>query len=67
MSNHYHLLDETPESDLVIGMNWLRTPTPAKFNIRRPGSGYGCSAIAKKPRRQSPETSPSVRKRCPTA
>ena len=27
MGNHYHLLVETPEGNLVAGMKWLQTPS----------------------------------------
>ena len=29
MSNHYHLLVETPEANLVAGMRWFQRPTPS--------------------------------------
>ncbi len=34
MSNHYHLLLETPKANLVAGMRWFRlyAPTEAHFD-----------------------------------
>jgi REP element-mobilizing transposase RayT len=34
MSNHYHLLIETPEPNLVAGMKWLQNTYTRRFNIR---------------------------------
>ncbi len=34
MSNHYHLLLETPEGNLVEGMRWLQGTYTIRFNIR---------------------------------
>ena len=34
MSNHYHLLLETPEANLVAGMQWLQNAYTRRFNIR---------------------------------
>jgi putative transposase len=34
MANHYHLLAETPETNLVAGMKWLQGTHPSE-----PGSG----------------------------
>src|SRR4029450_1292009 len=34
MSNHYHLLIETPEANLVAGMQWLQNPYTRRFNTR---------------------------------
>lgn len=32
MSNHYHLMLETPEANLVEGMKWLQNTYPRRFN-----------------------------------
>jgi putative transposase len=34
MSNHYHLLLETPEGNLVAGMQWLQNTYTRRFNTR---------------------------------
>ncbi len=34
MSNHYHLLIETPEANLVVGMKWLQNSYTRRFNTR---------------------------------
>ena len=34
MSNHYHLLVETPEANLVVGMQWLQNTYTRRFNTR---------------------------------
>lgn len=34
MGNHYHLLIETPEANLVAGMKWLQGTYTQRFNIR---------------------------------
>ena len=34
MSNHYHLLIQTPEPNLVDGMKWLQNTYTRRFNIR---------------------------------
>jgi len=34
MSNHYHLLIETPEANLVAGMQWLQNAYTRRFNTR---------------------------------
>lgn len=35
MSNHYHLLVETPEANLVKGMTWFQTTYTTRFKRRR--------------------------------
>ncbi len=40
MSNHYHLLIETPEANLVAGMQWLQTAYTARFNRRHRLCGH---------------------------
>ena len=34
MSNHYHLFIETPEPNLVSGMQWLQNAYTRRFNVR---------------------------------
>jgi len=34
MGNHYHLLIQTPEANLVAGMQWLQNTYTRRFNIR---------------------------------
>jgi REP element-mobilizing transposase RayT len=34
MSNHYHLFLETPEANLVAGMQWLQNSYTRRFNTR---------------------------------
>lgn len=34
LSNHYHLLIETPEANLVAGMQWLQNTYTRRFNVR---------------------------------
>ncbi len=34
MGNHYHLLLETPEPNLVAGMQWLQNTYTRRFNVR---------------------------------
>lgn len=34
MSNHYHLMIETPEANLVAGMKWLQNTYTRRFNLR---------------------------------
>ena len=34
MSNHYHLFIETPEPNLVAGMQWLQNAYTRRFNTR---------------------------------
>jgi REP element-mobilizing transposase RayT len=40
MGNHYHLLLETPEPNLVAGMKWLQGTYTQRFNIRHRVSGH---------------------------
>jgi putative transposase len=40
MGNHYHLLVETPEANLVRGMQWLQTAYTVWFNRRHSLSGH---------------------------
>jgi REP element-mobilizing transposase RayT len=34
MSNHYHLMLETPEPNLVAGMKWLQNTYTRRYNTR---------------------------------
>jgi hypothetical protein len=40
LSNHYHLVLETPEPNLVRGMAWLQTTYTARYNARHRKSGH---------------------------
>jgi len=40
MGNHYHMLLETPEANLVDGMRWLQGTYTKRFNIRHKQSGH---------------------------
>jgi len=40
MGNHYHLLIETPEANLVDGMHWLQGTYTKRFNIRHNQRGH---------------------------
>src|SRR5688572_16713007 len=40
MGNHYHLLVETPEPNLVKGMHWLQCTYTARFNRRHRLAGH---------------------------
>jgi len=40
MGNHYHLLAETPEPNLVEGMKWFQGTYPQRFNVRHRLSGH---------------------------
>ena len=40
MGNHYHLLIETPEANLVAGMRWLQGTYTKRFNIRHKQWGH---------------------------
>jgi len=40
MSNHYHLLLETPEANLVAGMKWLQGTYTQRFNARHRQCGH---------------------------
>ena len=40
MSNHYHLLLETPEPNLVRGMAWFQTTYTTRYNARHRASGH---------------------------
>ena len=40
MGNHYHLLLETPEPNLVAGMQWLQGTYTKRFNVRHKEWGH---------------------------
>jgi putative transposase len=40
MSNHFHLIAETPQSNLVVGMKWFLATYTARFNRRHNLSGH---------------------------
>ncbi len=40
MGNHYHLLLETPEPNLVVGMTWLQGTYTQRFNSRHKEWGH---------------------------
>ena len=40
MGNHYHLLLETPEANLVVGMQWLQGTYTKRFNVRHKEWGH---------------------------
>ena len=40
MSNHFHLLIETPQANLVSGMKWLLGTYTSRFNRRHKGFGH---------------------------
>ncbi len=40
MGNHYHLLVETPEPNLVAGMQWLQGTYTKRFNVRHKEWGH---------------------------
>jgi REP-associated tyrosine transposase len=40
MSNHYHLLVETPQPNLVAGMRWFQTTYTVRFNRRHRLNGH---------------------------
>jgi REP element-mobilizing transposase RayT len=40
MGNHYHLLVETPEANLVKGMTWFQTTYTIRFNARHRMRGH---------------------------
>ena len=40
MGNHYHLLLETAEANLVVGMQWLQSTYAKRFNVRHREWGH---------------------------
>ena len=51
LGNHYHLLIETPEANLVEGMKWLQNTYTRRFNVRHRawgrvfGDRYKCVVV----------------------
>jgi hypothetical protein len=42
MGNHYHLLVETPEGNLVAGMKWVQGAYTQRYNSRHKLFGHRC-------------------------
>src|SRR5215211_5853143 len=40
MSNHYHLLIDTPQANLIAGMRWFQTTYTVRFNRRHRLNGH---------------------------
>ena len=40
MRNHYHVVLETPEPNLALGMQWLQATFAARFNRFRSKHGH---------------------------
>ena len=40
MGNHYHMLLETPEPNLVLGMQWFQGTYTKRFNVRHRECGH---------------------------
>jgi putative transposase len=40
MSNHYHLIFQTPEPNLVQGMGWFQNTWTRRFNVRHRQWGH---------------------------
>ncbi len=40
MSNHYHMVLETPEANLVVGMKWFQGTYTKRFNVRNRQWGH---------------------------
>ena len=40
MKNHFHLVAETPEANLILGMKWLQGTYTKRFNIRHKLCGH---------------------------
>jgi putative transposase len=40
MTNHFHLVIETPQANLALGMKWLLGTYTQRFNFRRKHWGY---------------------------
>jgi len=40
MGNHYHLLVQTPEANLVAGMKWLQSTYTQRYNSRHEVFGH---------------------------
>lgn len=40
MGNHYHLLIETPDPNLVVGMSWLQSTFTMRYNLKKQQCGH---------------------------
>jgi len=40
MRNHYHIMLETPEPNLVVGMQWLQSTYTKRFNVKHRECGH---------------------------
>ena len=40
MTNHFHLVVETPQPNLVAGMKWFLSTYTSRFNLRHKLSGH---------------------------
>ncbi len=63
MGNHYHLLIQTPEPNLVVGMKWLQNTYTRRFNIRHRLSSVagGCAMLpARRPPGLATEDTPGA-------
>jgi putative transposase len=49
MKNHFHLVGETPQANLVVGMKWLLRPYTSRFNRRHRVFGHLFSGRSKAP------------------
>jgi REP element-mobilizing transposase RayT len=49
MSNHYHLMVETPGGNLVAGMRWLQSIYTRRHKVPPSGYGTGFSGIVTRP------------------
>jgi putative transposase len=49
MPNHFHLVVETPNANLVAGMKWFLGTYTSRFNRRHKLSAGTCSAAATNP------------------
>jgi putative transposase len=47
MRNHYHLVAETPNANLVAGMAWLQSTYPIRLNHRHKLIGHALRVRAK--------------------
>ena len=56
MGNHYHLLLETPDANLVRGMTWFQTTYTVRYNTRHRTSGHLYGGRYKAVLVEAPET-----------
>lgn len=67
MGNHYHLVLETPEPNLVRGMTWFQTTYTVRYNARhrRTGHLYGGATrrCSSRPRTGAARTVPTTSRR----